>query len=211
MEGRLSLLNAASSSVTREARRLFESLEHSNNSGDGSSSGPSVSTSPTFSEQNNKDDEDRENFTNHEDDDEQKECACDVSLETVAMKRLSNKFEVNDMDPLMNLMKNDDDILSRANNHIIKLISQKHLIEVEEETMKLLLSSAINLLVDDTVAACMVNVFSPGQLKYMVGEKQSWVGMDVMTRAEIDYILDNNSSEYMDISIKDYASETAYY
>ncbi|KAI7853162.1 hypothetical protein BDC45DRAFT_157483 [Circinella umbellata] len=139
-EGRLVLLNDASAATTREARRLFENPNNSNSSGDGSNSGPSESTSPNSSEQNNNHDEDGEALDDHEDndddDDEQEEYVDNMPLATLAMKKLSNKFKSSDMDTLMNLMKNGDDILSRANNHIIKLISQKHLTEVEEETIK---------------------------------------------------------------------------
>ncbi|KAF7722234.1 hypothetical protein EC973_003515 [Apophysomyces ossiformis] len=190
LEGSLTLLGDISTMATGTARELLAR--------------DAERTTSDFHGRSDDEDEESENDDEHisddDDDEEESDYEDNVVLATLAMRKLSNQFEPSDMDKLKSLVKNGDDVVSRANDHVVKLLSQEHLTEIDEETIKLLLSNAINLL-DHTLYASMANVFSQGQLKDLVGKKQSWIGMDLVTRAEINQILDNNSARTDDLLV----------
>ncbi|KAI7853878.1 hypothetical protein BDC45DRAFT_536172 [Circinella umbellata] len=175
IEKGLILLNAVSSAATHEARRLFESFDNSDNSGDGSSSEPPGSTSLLF------------------------------------LNKITSMIKTERLLITMRIIDDGDGEQKECVQCVFRNISYE---KVEEETIKLLLSSAINLL-DDPVVACMVNVSLPGQLKYKWSVKSNFDWNCYRFSNRQSSVKANSALlgfiEYMDINIKDVALETTYY
>ncbi|KAI9272645.1 hypothetical protein BDA99DRAFT_556258 [Phascolomyces articulosus] len=182
-ERSLDVLITAAQGATQEAKRIIRSssslLREDNNLSDDTNS-----TSGDASMEN-------ENESGESDIEKEKKDEIDINaaLSEVGFKKLIKKSDESDLALLSSLKVQGDGIEERIHKQIIHLLSQENLTDMEKEVLKLLLSRAINCL-DSTIYAKMAEVFSQGQLKYLIGKKQNFVGMDLMAFTTFDALLD---------------------
>ncbi|KAG2224795.1 hypothetical protein INT45_005319 [Circinella minor] len=101
------------------------------------------------------------------------------------------KSKESDLVLLSSLKVQGDGIEQRIHKQTIYLLSQVKMTDLEKEVLKLLLSKVINCL-DSTIYAKMAELFSRGQLNYLIGKKQDFAGMDLMTFTTFNTLLNKD-------------------
>ncbi|KAI7854134.1 hypothetical protein BDC45DRAFT_535583 [Circinella umbellata] len=173
-------------------------------------------------------DEDEVEVENGESDDDEKKEDMDVNatLSELGFKKLAGKLKESDLLVLLSSLKvQGDRIEQQIHKQIIYILSQVKMTDLEKEILKLLLSKVINCLdstilpsvtdltglVYNTIYAKMKELFSCSQLNYLIGKKQEFISMNLMTFIMFNTLLNKDCVEYFGIEINPTASKTMYY
>ncbi|CAO3591456.1 unnamed protein product [Absidia cylindrospora] len=205
-EQAIEVLTIASTSAATEAIQLLNADNNNNvdsNANDGDDNADDNHNNADNDDDSNVNDGDSDtndgDDNNANDDDLGAESDLDQGSEHVlypyaVKKKVNGKLEPIDKQNIQAHLTQGNTMLGLMNNHVIRLICKDKVTVTEEETIKLLLSSVINLL-DRSIYQTMANIFSSQQLKLLgthsLFDSDKVYGLDLPSVALLDEIIDN--------------------